>query len=892
MNITIVLRTPIFLKNFAAGIQELTARGHQVEVVFSEPPVGKPGENLTEDIKDLLPSVTVSAKPAPKSLRVNLTMAVATALDVLRYDGAVYDSAPKLRTRARGKGTQRPLVNTLIGAGRLLRRLIGGRRAEKLLRALLDAVPASRQVVGWLKESECDLLIVSPLTSIGTDQAAWVLAARAAKIRVLYSMYSWDNLTNKGLLRPHPDAAIVWNETHRTEAMVMHGMPAEAVHCTGAPGFDIWFDCKPTQEAHAFRERVGLNPGQPYILYTCSSIFIGKEREVPFVQRWLAALRSSADPAIANLGVLLRPHPQFAWEWSATDFSAFGNVVVYPKAGAVPFLGDARSDYFDSIHHSSAVIGINTSAMVEAAIIDRPVITIADPGHSDTQDGTLHFRHLKQYGFLIEAGSIAQSLDYLSDIVGGKAELVEQSRQGNQRFVADYIRPGGVQQPAAPIWAEIVDAECRKKSDWKKPLAAILLAPVALAALPVYAAIDATRQSGKRLNAKMGSRAAKVGYVKGANRKKRRIVDGDRKESADPESNKTLGPAKKESASGFPVVMHKTLAMLRNDPPKPKDIAQTSGPYKLLKNLAQAYEASAGAPPVLVLGDSVYYRVSRDDLDRRRMGEMLQTRLAEGGFPSLLLNSSAYHPGIYAPFVEAAGRMPAKPAVVVMPINLRCFSPQWWLHPDHEFAREIELLQSYRPGDPIGELDYLTDLDAVERYDETPVSYPDSPLETIGQFRLTIRATAKGKYQEMWRARQIAIFHYLHLLAADHPRVVDSIAMIEAARKAGIIPLVYLTPINHMHGVRVVGERFATGVAANVETLLAAIMPALKAADGTVLDWSRAFSDMLFFTPDERTEHLNVAGRQELARRVADAVKDIHRRQGAAALDEASATAL
>ena len=71
----------------------------------------------------------------------------------------------------------------------------------------------------------------------------------------------------------------------------------------------------------------------------------------------------------------------------------------------LPIDGDSRAEYFDALYYSSAVVGINTSAFIEAGIIGRPVyaIILADE-FSGTQAGTIHFRYLTEVG-----GGIAQA---------------------------------------------------------------------------------------------------------------------------------------------------------------------------------------------------------------------------------------------------------------------------------------------------------------------------------------------------------------------------------------------------------------------------------------------------------------------------------------------------
>ena len=51
-----------------------------------------------------------------------------------------------------------------------------------------------------------------------SEQVDWIKAARACGIRTAACIASWDNLTNKGLLRIEPDLVVVWNEAQRREA--------------------------------------------------------------------------------------------------------------------------------------------------------------------------------------------------------------------------------------------------------------------------------------------------------------------------------------------------------------------------------------------------------------------------------------------------------------------------------------------------------------------------------------------------------------------------------------------------------------------------------------------------------------------------------------------------
>src|SRR4030095_1518417 len=101
--------------------------------------------------------------------------------------------------------------------------------------------------------------------------------------------------------------------------------------------------------------------------------------EVDFVRRWVGALRAADAPLLRDLNVVVRPHPYNCDAWQLVEPWDPG-VVVSPRVGYSPLAPNSHAEYYDSIFHSAAVVGINTSAMIEAAIVGRPVLSIHSAG--------------------------------------------------------------------------------------------------------------------------------------------------------------------------------------------------------------------------------------------------------------------------------------------------------------------------------------------------------------------------------------------------------------------------------------------------------------------------------------------------------------------------------
>jgi hypothetical protein len=291
------------------------------------------------------------------------------------------------------------------------------------------------------------------VVEFGSAQVEFLKAARRLGVPGGVCVASWDNLTNKGLIRIPPERVVVWNADQVDELEELHGVPGDRAVVTGAQRYDEWFVRSPSRPSAAFARDAGIDPDRPFLLYVCSSPFIAPD-EVPFVRRWLAALRG-AGGALATTGVVVRPHPQNAAQWLDVDLSEHGNAVVWPRRGRMPDDEGDRADYFDSLAHSAAVVGINTSALIEAAVVGRATYTVLAPEFTGTQEGTLHFHYL-----LAENGGVlhvARDLEEHMRQLGRAIAQPDADAARAQAFVERFVRPWGRDVAAAPLVAAAVE---------------------------------------------------------------------------------------------------------------------------------------------------------------------------------------------------------------------------------------------------------------------------------------------------------------------------------------------------------------------------------------------------------------------------------------------------
>jgi hypothetical protein len=473
-----VLRTVGLVRYFEPSLRLLAERGHMVHIGFpysakggeQEPEwlaryaIPLAGEPITSDEPDAVALLAKLVKEFPnvswnflRQQRIDgwgdFLAGLRAIQDYLRYLEPEFRDAPALRDRSVYGALPRGAL--ALANFRILRTSVGRRLLQGFLAACERAIPVSRSAVEEILEVMPDVVLVSRLIDFGSSQVDYVRAAQYLGIPAGLPVASWDNLTNKGLMKVRPDFVTVWNEFQKEEAVTLHGVPEDRVWVTGAQTFDVWFDRKPSASRPAFCQRLGFDPQRRLIVYLCSSRSIAGY-EVDIVRRWLRALRGHDDPLVQNASVIVRPHPKHADQWRGVDLSEFGAVEVWPRAGVVPLTDSQRDDFFDTLYHAAAIVGLNTSAQIEAAIVGRPVLVLVDPEATAARAGTLetlHFRHLSdpERGVAIVAQSTPEHLAQLSEAIR------RPTLPRGEKFVAEFVRPHGLDRPAAPFLADAIE---------------------------------------------------------------------------------------------------------------------------------------------------------------------------------------------------------------------------------------------------------------------------------------------------------------------------------------------------------------------------------------------------------------------------------------------------
>ncbi len=445
MRVVVVLRSPIFFRFVDRAVSCLAARGHQV-VVLSK---GGSSEAIE--------------RCAAHDARVR----VEVYQDEPYWLARVVSGARHLRAfrhwlepeRRWPEFLRRRWATTAFGFPRGLRavvRVLGLPAFERLLRLLPagtllrwfeTVAPPHPRVVARLRNLRPDLLVATPLLypapSELVTEVEFLKAARRLGVPAAVVVASWDNLSMKGHFPLLPDRVLVWNDQQAAEATALHGLPGERVVAAGAGVFDKWFSDESALPRADFLRGAGLAPGSDYFLYVESSDAAGDERAL--VERLAAALDAAG--ARPEQRLVVRRHPSRSDRWPVLEHP---RLHVYPERSVVPMVEESNRVFYNTLRHARAVIGLNTTVFLEAAILDRPCVLLRPADKLYFQDGLLHFRYLLDGGFLAPAASEDEAAARLLELGAGADPLAAARR----RFVGSFLRPAGRDRPAAEVMAD------------------------------------------------------------------------------------------------------------------------------------------------------------------------------------------------------------------------------------------------------------------------------------------------------------------------------------------------------------------------------------------------------------------------------------------------------
>ena len=288
-----------------------------------------------------------------------------------------------------------------------------------------------------------------------------------------------------------------------------------------------------------------------------------------------------------------------------------------------------------------------------------------------------------------------------------------------------------------------------------------------------------------------------------------------------------------------------------------------------MKDVRRFEACFAAEPEVVVFCDSTNAWIDEADEDRRAITEMLSDLL--GGAKVGHVTRAAYHSEVYAEFVDLIARRGLGPDALVVPINLRSFSPEWDRKPAYQFA--VEKRQIRHADDALAQaVDPL--LRTLHLTDDTPVTQSDYKATPVfrGEFlEGFVRDFDNPSFREPTpeRTRRKMIFHYMYPLREDHRKLEALRRISRTAREHDLRVVFYFSPVDVETGESLLPGEFRERVAANVAT----IREALSDHEPALIDLSDALGPRSFSWHDYPNEHLCEVGRRRIAAALAEVLE-------------------
>lgn len=310
--------------------------------------------------------------------------------------------------------------------------------------------------------------------------------------------------------------------------------------------------------------------------------------------------------------------------------------------------------------------------------------------------------------------------------------------------------------------------------------------------------------------------------------------------------------------------------------------------FPLFKKFVDAYNGE-NPPRHLLFGDSVALRVADDDTCKDTLEDLVSAEI--GDQSACWISHSAFHSQVFCLFCNCLPKLRHQPRSVIIPVNLRSFSPSWDLHPEYQFLWETAILDDFACGtDGLRQPIQSTPV-AKAVFQAIPLHLPSGEIRLIGEFLEIIASRVNNGLDPAWknRIRDIFTFHYLHNLYPTHRKLRYLGTAVKNLRRGGIGVGLYITPINYLAGTKYVDETFMRCVSSNVEMIENYLrdfgvnvikgsdltLGSRKALDPIMLNLAFECDELDFFTPHNATEHLRYPARKSLAVKIALLAKSV-----------------
>jgi CDP-glycerol glycerophosphotransferase (TagB/SpsB family) len=296
------------------------------------------------------------------------------------------------------------------GSGKIIKYFVSNAIAHYLIR-FIEKITYKDEIFKDLFEKYKPSLVFS--TDIQNEiDIALMNEAKKAGIYSISKVRSWDNLTSKGLIRVVTDKLLMWNDIIKEEATRINQINPKIIETIGIPHYDAYSRYEYLEKTE-FLKKIGGDPSKKLITV------------IPIGDRYLKNNNVDKDVVYIldqvlpkDYEILVRMPPGDYVRQLESNPDQFGRKVLYDRAEStaenVKLTEMVKGDdehYANILHHSEIVVSGPSTAVLDAAYLDRPIVLFGFDGHKNTDflDSIIRYYKYDNFQPVINSGGVVLS---------------------------------------------------------------------------------------------------------------------------------------------------------------------------------------------------------------------------------------------------------------------------------------------------------------------------------------------------------------------------------------------------------------------------------------------------------------------------------------------------
>lgn len=325
-------------------------------------------------------------------------------------------------------------------AGRAIKYVLwslGHFKAYRMLCRFAYRIVKDRTFDALFEKYTPDVVFAANLTA--AEDARLLKAAHERKIPTIGMPKGWDNLTLKTLIPVFPDQLLVQTPLLKSDAENLD-YPQGRIRVVGFPKFDVYADRSNLLSRDDFCRTFNLDPSRKLILYAGAGDVLAPHDE-EILTRFLRTIESGGIKGSPQ--VIVRPHPKYVYRAEVLPQASFWaldrpGTVVGTRAMDFEFTKGDVSHLMNSLFHADLLVHTASTLGVEAAIFDKPTITI---GYEEEPVlpalSTARYYRYEHYDRVLKTGGMkcARSFEDLARFTNEYLERPDLDREGRTKIV-------------------------------------------------------------------------------------------------------------------------------------------------------------------------------------------------------------------------------------------------------------------------------------------------------------------------------------------------------------------------------------------------------------------------------------------------------------------------